>query len=177
MTLRDGSTRRAQHVVIAAGAWTSQLTGLPRTVPVEPVRGEMIGFPVAATAHCIYGPGAYVVPRPNGRTIVGATMDRVGFDARTTSEARSRLHAAVARFLPALAKVAPDSHWAGLRPISADGLPIVGPDPRWPALIWATGHSRNGILLAPMTAESVAGCVSGESPRFDLSPFRPGRFE
>lgn len=174
---RDGSMHLVRFAVVAAGAWAPKLTGLPRPLPVEPVRGEMLGFPVAATRHCIYGNGAYVVARPGGRTIVGATMERVGFDPSTTARARQDLHAAVAAFLPQLANVEPDAHWAGLRPVSPDGLPILGPDPRWPAIIHATGHSRNGILLTPMTAAAVASWASDERPAFDFSPFRPDRFE
>lgn len=177
VTLRDGTPERARQVVVAAGAWAAALRGLPRPCPVEPVRGEMLGYPVAATSRCIYGPGAYVVPRAGGRTIVGATMDRVGFDARTTPEARSALHRAVSGFLPALADVEPDQHWAGLRPVSRDGLPLLGPDPRWPAVLWAAGHSRNGILLAAMTGEAIADWATGTRPRWDLTPFRPDRFE
>ncbi len=174
---RDGQSHDAASAVVAAGAWSPHLTGLPRTLPIEPVRGEMIGFPVAVTSRCIYGPGAYVVPRPGGRTIVGATMDRVGFDPTTTATARRSLHEAVAAFLPALTNVEPDSHWAGLRPVTPDFLPIMGPDPDWPALIHATGHSRNGILLAPMTAAAVADWVTGKVPAWDLTPFRPDRFK
>ncbi len=174
---RDRLSHHAGTAVIAAGAWAPQLTGLPRRLPVEPVRGEMLGYPVLATTHCIYGNGAYVVARPGARTIVGATMDRVGFDASTTAEARRKLHAAVSAFLPALADVEPDAHWAGLRPVSPDGLPILGPDPKWPTLIYAAGHSRNGILLAPMTAAAVADWAAGTIPAFDFTPFRPDRFE
>ena len=174
---QGGSAHLVHSAVVAAGAWAPQLSGLPRRLPVEPVRGEMIGFPIAATRHCIYGNGAYVVARPGGRTIVGATMDRVGFDASTTAGARQELHAAAAAFLPELAKVEPDAHWAGLRPMSPDGLPILGPDPQWPAIIYATGHSRNGILLTPMTASAVADWASGAPAAFDFSPFRPDRFE
>ncbi len=174
---RDGRAHAARTVVIAAGAWAPRLTGLPRALPIEPVRGEMLSYPAAATRHCIYGPGAYVVPRPGDRIIVGATMDRVGFDAATTQAARTSLHAAVSRFLPALADVAPDAQWAGLRPVTPDFLPIMGPDPEWPAVIYATGHSRNGILLTPMTASAVVAWASGHAPAFDFSPFRPDRFQ
>ena len=174
---RDGATVLAAAAVIAAGAWASRVQGLPRLLPVEPVRGEMIGFPVTATRHAIYGPGAYVVPRPGGRTIVGATMDQVGFDSSTTTAARRRLHEAVSLFLPGLASLEPDSQWAGLRPVSPDGLPVLGREPSWPALIYATGHGRNGILLTPLTAESIAAWACNEAPQFDLSPFRPERFE
>ena len=172
----DGAAHDVDTAVVANGAWAPRLRGLPRSLAVEPVRGEMLGFPVAAARHAIYGPGAYVVPRPGGRIIVGATMDRVGFDAATTDSARRALHAAVARFLPALSEVEPDSHWAGLRPVTPDGLPILGPDPLWPAVIHATGHSRNGILLAPLTAQVVSAWASGEEPGLDLSPFDPVRF-
>lgn len=164
------------RAVVALGAWTSRLAGLPRAIPVEPVRGEMLGYAVAATSVVLYGAHAYVVPRPGGRVIVGATMDRVGFDAGTTDAARAQLHAAVGELLPALRSVQPDAHWAGLRPVSPDFLPILGEEPAWPTLMYATGHSRNGILLAPLTAEVVARWATGEGPGYDLSPFDPTRF-
>ena len=171
----DGS-RVVDRAVVALGAWTPQLAGLPRPIPVEPVRGEMLGYPVAAPSVVLYGAHAYVVPRPGGRVIVGATMDRVGFDAGITAAARTQLHAAVGDLLPVLRSVQPDAHWAGLRPVSPDFLPILGEEPEWPALMYATGHSRNGILLAPMTAQVVARWATGEGLGYDLSAFDPTRF-
>ena len=172
----DGTRVVAGRAVIALGAWAPQLAGLPRPLPVEPVRGEMLGYPAAATAHVLYGTHAYVVPRPGGRVIVGATMDRVGFDASTTASARAQLHAAVGDLLPALRTVEPDAHWAGLRPVTPDFLPILGAEPEWPAVMYATGHSRNGILLAPLTAEVVSHWAMGEPVIYDLTPFNPARF-
>ncbi|HUF26882.1 MAG TPA: glycine oxidase ThiO [Gemmatimonadaceae bacterium] len=176
VTLATGTRIRASHVVLAAGAWAPRIAGLPRLLPVEPARGQMIALEAIALRHVVYCHDAYLVPRTDGRTLVGATMEYVGFDSATTPGALARLHRAGAVIVPALAEARIGAGWAGLRPMTPDALPIVGRDPDWPALIYACGHSRNGILMAPVTGESVAALIAGDEAPADLSAFSITRF-
>ena len=172
----SGARERAAAVVLAAGAWAPTVEGLPRSLPVEPVRGQMISLAGSPLRHVTYGAGGYAVPRGDGRTIVGSTMERVAFDASTTEAGLAHVRATGAAICPALAERRMLNGWAGLRPLTPDGLPIIGRDPDVPALIYACGHSRSGVLLAPLTGDVVAAIVLGEAPAYDLSPFRVERF-
>lgn len=172
----DGGVHEATHVVLAAGAWVAALAGLPRRLPVAPVRGQMLALSAAPLVRVVYGGGGYAVPRGDV-TLVGSTMERVGFDASTTDEGLATLRAIGARIAPALADAPLAEAWAGLRPVTPDGLPIIGREPTAPSLIYACGHSRNGVLLAPLTGESVAALVAGDAPPGDLSAFAPARFD
>jgi glycine oxidase len=166
-------------VVIAAGAWTTSLRGLPRPLPIEPVRGQMLSLaPInPPLRHVIFGGGGYFVPRADGSTFVGSTMERAGFDPATTPEARAQLAFVAATLSPALAAAKVKRHWAGLRPVTPDFQPILGRDPDRRSVIYACGHSRNGILMAPLTGDCVAALACGEEPWYDLSPFSVTRFE
>ncbi|MEO5568057.1 MAG: FAD-dependent oxidoreductase, partial [Gemmatimonadaceae bacterium] len=146
----DGARFSASSVVIAAGAWTSRLLGLPRSLPIEPVRGQMMAMHVSALERPVFGAGIYLVPRPSGITLVGSTMERVGFDPTTTSEVLDMLQGAAGRLCPVVGTSALHASWAGLRPITPDMLPVIDRDPDHPWLYYATGHSRNGILMAPL---------------------------
>ena len=174
---QSGKRYRSESVVLAAGAWTPELTGLPRALPVEPVRGQMLSLAAAPLRHVTYGAGGYAVPRGDGRTLVGSTMERVAFDAGTTESGLAQVRATGAAICPALADRRMLNGWAGLRPVTPDFLPLVGRDPEFPALLYACGHSRNGVLLAPLTGDVVADIVLGREPAYDLSPFRPDRFD
>lgn len=171
-----GEAVEGAHVVLAGGAWVGQLAGLPRPIPVRPVRGQMLSLGASSLRHVTYGGGGYLVPRAGGRTLVGATMEEVGFDSATTPEALQSLTAVAARLSPPLASAPLLSHWAGLRPITPDRHPILGPDPDVPSLLYACGHGRNGILLAPITGETIGAMLAGETPPFDLSPYSIARF-
>jgi glycine/D-amino acid oxidase-like deaminating enzyme len=138
-----------------------------------------LGTASALAAQMLSGAGVYLLPRVvDGRSCVwvGATVEEAGFDGRTTPEARETLRQAAARLLPALAEAPVVEHWAGLRPATPDELPIVGPDPEMAGLVYATGHFRNGILLAPVTAQLVGDVLDGAAPA-ELEPFRPERFD
>lgn len=167
----------AGEVIIAAGAWSAALTGMPRPIAVAPVRGQMAAFswPAGARRAIVYGRGGYLVARGN-EAIAGSTMEFVGFDARVTSAGLSRVHASAAALCPRLAGVEPRRTWAGLRPMTPDGLPIVGAEPRLQGLWYATGHGRNGILLAGLTGLLVRQLLEGVTPDEDLEPFAPERF-
>lgn len=174
--LAEGGTVSAGHVILAAGAWAAGLEALPRPLPIEPVRGQMIGFASAVTRHILFGTHGYAVPRSDGRTIFGSTMEHVGFDSGTTADARDEITAAATALCPALASVPVTSHWSGLRPVTPDLLPIIGPDPAMPRLIYACGHSRNGILMAAITGDCVAAVAAGRPAGYDLTPFSISRF-
>ena len=174
---RSGVTYSADRIILAAGAWSNMIAGLPRSVPVEPVRGQMIAYDGVPLRHAVYGPTGYVVPRISGRTLVGATMERAGFESRTTPEGLARLERTAAEILPQFAGVQPDHAWAGLRPISADLQPILGPDPDEPRLLYATGHSRNGVLMTPLTGDCIASILGGEPPPLDITAFSIARFD
>jgi glycine/D-amino acid oxidase-like deaminating enzyme len=174
--LASGRVVFASNIVLAAGAWTPQLRGLPRPIPVEPVRGQMVAIAASPLRHVIYGPGGYAVPRGAALTAVGATMEHVGFDVGNTPEGKAALATAAAQISPALARARTVDQWSGLRPMTPDLLPILGRDPDFPTLVYACGHSRNGILLGPLTGECVAALACNEAPALDITPFAITRF-
>lgn len=177
--LADGATLEATRVVVAAGAWSGLLEGLPRRLPVRPVRGQMVAVApdVDGLSTVVDGGSAYLVPRRDGRIVAGSTMEDVGFRSTPTAEGIAGLLGRVMQVAPALADAEVLETWAGLRPGTPDGLPVLGPDPEVEGLVYATGHFRNGILLAPATAACLAPVLTGEGrPPVDLAPFRPTRF-
>jgi glycine oxidase len=125
--------------------------------------------------HIVRAPGVYLVPRSDGRLLIGATVEDAGFDKRVVPETIQRLHEAAIAILPALAGAKLLEAWAGLRPATPDRLPILGPT-SLPGYFVATGHFRDGILLAPITARIMADLIAGATPAFDLTPFTPDRF-
>jgi glycine oxidase len=175
IVLRDGSAVEGSRVILAAGAWAPLLRGLPRPLPIVAVRGQMMSLRASPLRHVVFGKHGYAVPR--GRlTVIGGTMEHVGFRPTLTTRARTRMHAGASALCPALRTALVLAQWAGLRPITPDMLPIIGPDPDVPRLIYACGHSRNGILMAPLTAACVAALVAGTRSTHDLSPFAADRF-
>jgi glycine oxidase len=167
----------SDRVVLAAGAWTPLVEGAgAAAAAIEPVRGVMVAYRATPVRHVIYGPGGYVVPKRDGHTVAGSTADRAGFDATPTSEAIAAVRGTAGRICPSLAALEPDAAWGGLRPMTPDLLPILGVDPERPRVIHASGHSRNGILLAPITGQVVADLATDATVRHDLTPFLPGRF-
>ena len=173
--LADGSKLGGSHAVLAPGAWGGSIAGARALKAVTPSRGQMVSYAGIGLRHVTYGPRGYLVPR-SGATLGGSTMENAGFDAVTTPEGLTRVTSAAAEIAPALGVLAPTSVWAGLRPVTPDMLPLLGTDPEHPEIVYASGHSRNGILLAPLTGKTVAEIVLGKTPSFDLSQFRPDRF-
>lgn len=165
----------APCAILAAGAWSPRISGLPRPVPVFPLKGQMLALDACPLRRPVVGNGVYLVPRGT-ETVVGSTSEHAGFDVSTTSQAIEGLHHAAAAVCPELASSRPARSWAGIRPATPDMLPILGADPDYPELLYATGHSRNGILLAPVTARVVADIAVGNPPTFDLSGFGIARF-
>ncbi|MCC6555756.1 MAG: glycine oxidase ThiO [Polyangiaceae bacterium] len=175
--LEDGAVITAARVVLAAGAWSSQLecSGLPRSA-VRPARGQIVELATEAPplTHVVFGPACYMSPRDDGRILIGSTTEFVGFTPGVTARAVADLMAAAIRLVPSLAEAAVSRAWSGLRPHTRDELPILG-EGEIRDLIYATGHFRNGILLAPITAEIVAALSAGRAPPVDLAPFNPAR--
>ena len=167
----------AESVVLAAGAWSPALDGLPRPLAIAPVRGQMAALPWPADARraIIYGHGCYVVARGE-EAIVGSTMEFAGYRAEVTSAGLARVFNAVTALWPGVDRAEVRRTWAGLRPVTADGLPIIGPEPRLTGLWYASGHGRNGILLAGLTGRMVRQLIAGEPLVQDLSRCGPERF-
>jgi glycine oxidase len=166
------------HVVLAAGCWAGQidLAGAP-PLPVRPVRGQLLALGVAELpSQAIWGPDCYLVPWQDGTLLVGATMEEVGFDERATASGVSGLLAAAPRVLPSAASAAFQGVRVGLRPATPDDRPIIGKSRRIDGLVYATGHFRNGALLAPVTAGIVADLIEGRAPESPISAFSPARF-
>ena len=165
-------------VVLAAGARSGQIAKkLHASLPVHPVRGQMIAFGGmhAPIRHIVGGPRGYLVPRANGLIFAGATVEEVGFRRRTTRSGVASMLSMSRELVPQLAAAKVQFEWAGLRPGTPDGLPIIGPLPGWSNVIAATGHYRNGILLGPLTGKVVANGVTrgewGDVPA-EFSPLR-----
>lgn len=174
-----GETGRysAMDVILAAGAWSPLLKGLPGRLPVEPVRGQMaaLAWPSGIPPAIIYHRDCYLLAR--GReAIIGSTMEYVGFQPRVTPAGLARIFGATVALCPALVRSKVQRSWAGLRPVTPDGLPIIGADSELAGLWYATGHGRNGILLAGITGVIVRQLIAGEIPPLDLAAFAPGRF-
>lgn len=175
----DGSRVRAGAVVLAGGAWAGRLEGLPRPVPVEPVHGQLLAIdsPPPLLRHVVDSPRCYLVPRTSGRLIVGATVEHTGERRAVTPWGLTRLLTGAMEAVPGLAHAPVVETWSGLRPGTPDGLPVLGPDPDVAGLVYATGHYRNGILLAPLTGERIGALLSGEGWPAEMRPFAIGRFE
>ncbi len=156
----DGGLFSAKVVILATGAWTSliKMGSVSLGVAVEPVRGQMISYARRAREfrRVIYTPRGYLVPRIDGRILVGATVENVGYDAGLTESGVSGLAECAAEIAPHLTGEPIAEHWAGLRPFANGGRPLIGPIPGVDGAYLATGHYRNGILLAPITAKMIA---------------------
>ena len=160
-------------VVNCAGAWASMIQ--PFGVPTRPVKGQMVCVvpppgphrPGPLIQHVIRTPEVYIIPRSDGRIVLGATVEEAGFDKRVDPDTVQRLHQAAAKVAPAIGEMRIHEVWAGLRPGSPDDLPILGAT-SLPGYFAATGHYRDGIMLAPITALVMAQLLMGRAPEFDL---------
>jgi len=168
---------RAPVVVNAMGAWAGLLGGDPLPPPVEPVRGHIVAFDMSPPLlrHVVCSPRGYLVPRADGRTLAGSTTERAGFDKIVTAAGLATVLGIALEIAPILADVSVADSWAGLRPGTPDGIPVIGPG-ALPGLFHATGLYRNGILMGPLVGEFVAGLVRGLAPPIDLTPFSVTRF-
>jgi glycine oxidase len=179
--LASGEHVGAEQVVLAAGAWSDAIAGVPEQarVPVHPVKGQILRM------HDPAGPGlvgrvvrmtsGYLVPRGDGRYVLGATMEERGFDTTVTAGAVFELLRDASELVPGISELVIDEIIAGLRPATPDNAPAIGPS-AIPGLHWAVGHYRNGILLAPITAEIIVAGLAGEELPELAAPFAPSRF-
>ncbi len=181
VVLANGEEHPADVVVLAAGAWSRSIGGLARETrpPVRPVKGQMLALRMDATAplitHVVCAPGVYLVPRRDGRLLVGATVEERSFDTALTAGGILTLLEAAWRAVPAIEDLPIDEMWVGHRPGSRDDAPILGPAPMQ-GLVYATGHHRNGILLTPITADLIARAVIDGTVDPALAPFGIDRF-
>ncbi len=173
-----GERYEADHVILAAGAWAGAMgRWCGQEWPLEPVRGqiaalEMLPLPVQRP---VFGPHGFALPR-DGLVLVGSTAERAGFDPRVTLEGLGSVLATGQALVPALAGATYRTSWAGLRPGTADGRPLMGAVPGHDGLFVAAGHFRSGIVLAPMTAQIMADLICDGRTNVDLEPFAPARF-
>ena len=166
------------QVVVAAGAWSSGLVArLDLDLPTPPLKGQIVLLRSDGRLlrRIVEHGRMYLVPRLDGRILIGATEESVGFDDRATEPGSAELLAEAYRLCPTLRAAEVERTWAGLRPGSIDSRPYLGFAPGWANLVVATGHKRAGIQLAPASAEVVTDLVLGRPPRMDLTPFRIGR--
>ncbi len=165
-------------VILCAGAWMQQferVAGFP--LPIVPAKGQIVvgRLEPPALRHVVYGTETYAIPRATGEHIIGSTVEYVGYDKRVTFEGITGILRGITRLVPALHEAAMVASWACLRPAAPDGLPLLGPVPGRPGLVVATGHFRNGILLAPITGKIIAELLVHGKSSISLEPFRPDR--
>jgi glycine oxidase len=168
-------------VVLCTGISAAQSPawlGREGTLPIAPVRGQILSLaprpPGLRTI--VWGGSTYLVPKRDGSIVVGATEERGAFDLRVTAAGVAQLLDGAIRLVPGLDDASFAGAWAGIRPATPDGLPLVGPWPGVEGLVLAAGHYRNGVLLAPLTAQLVAGLVLGKGMPDEAAPLRPERF-
>jgi glycine oxidase len=170
----DKTSYSAPVVVNCAGAWAGHFP--PHRFPTRPVKGQMLSVVgVAAVRHVIRAPEVYLVPRSDGRILIGSTVEEAGYDKRTDANTIRRMHQAAISLVPALGQARRLEAWAGLRPGTPDNLPLLGATAT-PGYFVAAGHFRDGILLTPVTAHLMAQVVTGVRPDYDISSFTPARF-
>ena len=175
--VRTNKTQFAAGLVVnCAGAWAGQIG--PHPFPTRPVKGQMLCVAMPEkelVRHVVRTPDVYLIPRSDGRMLIGATAEEAGFDKQTVPETIEKLRQAAIDLVPRLADARILEAWAGLRPGTPDGLPILGATPT-PGYFVATGHFRDGILLAPVTARVMGQMLTGQAPQIDVSKFSAGRF-
>jgi glycine oxidase len=175
--IKTETTSYASGIVVnCAGAWAGQIG--PLHFPTRPVKGQMlsvVGAPQGCLKNVVRSSEVYLVPRSDGRILIGATVEEAGYDKRTIPETIQGMHRAALRTLPILQQARIHEDWAGLRPGTPDDLPILG-ETQIPGYFVAAGHFRDGILLAPITAQVMSELITGCEPTHDLSAFSPSRF-
>lgn len=182
VALADGRALRGRRLVLAMGAWSGAAEWIPAEArpPVRPVKGEILTLRGSADDPVcngiVAGELVYMVPREDGRLVVGATMEERGFDRTVTAGGVHELLREAYRVIPEVAELEFCGAATGLRPGSPDNAPIVGPAPNLPQVVLATGHHRNGVLLAPATAETVTAIVAGDPVPESFERFAPSRF-
>ena len=180
--MADGSEALAPSVVVATGAWSGIAAWLPAEArpPVRPVKGQILELRGAAAdpvcERIVASERVYLVPRPDGRLVVGATVEERGFDVEVTAGGVHELLREAYRLLPDVAELELSKASAGLRPGTPDNLPLIGPG-AFDGLLLATGHFRNGVLLAPLTGDAIARLLAGDEPPAPVSAADPHRLD
>ena len=172
--LTEKAEYSAAIVINCAGAWAGRIA--PRQFETKPVKGQMLALLGTSLQHVVRAPGVYFVPRSDGRLVIGSTLEEADFDKRVEIDTIQRLHQAAIDLVPALHSAKIHEAWAGLRPGTPDELPILG-ETSTEGYFVATGHYRDGILLAPITAKLMAQIIVGEKTEFDLRAFSALRFQ
>lgn len=171
----ENGSHEADLVVVTTGAWTRQLmTTLGTNIEIEPVKGQMLLF---KNAHGLVGRvvldgDRYLIPRKDGRLLIGSTVERVGFDKSTTEAARQDLWHEAVRMVPALAEREVEHHWSGLRPGKLDHVPVISAHPEYRNLFINAGHYRNGVILAPGASRLLVDLIAEREPWVDPEPYR-----
>ncbi|MBF0417331.1 MAG: glycine oxidase ThiO [Magnetococcales bacterium] len=171
----DGGFIAAGRVVVAGGAWSSEIAGMPALrTSIRPVAGQIIQVESRPPRfrHVVYGYKGYVVPRADGRVLMGSTLEDRGFDKAVTLGGLHRVSGMAIEMVPGLANARYSNSWSGLRPATADNLPLLGAT-SVAGLFVAAGHYRNGILLTPITAEVIRDLMLGRTPKVAIAPFAP----
>ena len=172
-------TIAAEAVVIAAGSWSGEIAMTPAVPPpVRPVRGQLVQLRLAESpiSRIVWGSHAYLVPWQDGSVLIGATVEDVGFDERVTAAGVRHLLDSGVELIPGLNAAIFEEARAGLRPATSDELPIIGPSSTMRGVYYATGHYRNGVLLAPLTAVMAADFLVDGRERPEAQLVRPDRF-
>ena len=178
VVLRSGERIAAERIVVAAGPWSGELPGIPEDarVPVRPVKGQSLRLRDPGGAglieRVVRWDGGYLVPRTDGRYVLGATMEERGFDMAMTAGGVHDLLRDASELVPGVLELEVEELIAGLRPGTPDNAPIIGASPGVPEVVWATGHHRNGALLTPATGGLVLRALDGEEPEPAFSPAR-----
>lgn len=178
MVRENGVEKRipASQVVVTAGAWSGDLlAGLQISLPVVPVKGQMLLFepPRRLLTSIVLTKGRYLIPRRDNHILIGSTLEHTGFDKRTTEEALQSLLASAVALVPELAESPVKQQWAGLRPGAPNGVPFIGKLGQLENLYINTGQYRNGLVLAPASAKLLADLLLGREPAIDPTPYRP----
>jgi len=168
----------APRIIVASGVWSGELKGLNPVIPVQPRKGQIMSLtaPRKAFRRMIRWQHSYFVPRSTGELIVGATNENAGFDQAITPAGIGQLLSEAQQISSHVGAYPIAEMWTGLRPATPDCLPILGPS-SIEGLYYATGHYRNGVLLAPITASIMADLIEGRNPRLPIDSFLPSRFQ
>lgn len=174
VTLASGEELDADHVVVCSGAWSGELLAAEGVdVKIKPIQGQMLLYRLAPkTVPCmVMYQGRYLIPRKDGHVLCGSTLEDVGFNKQTSIEAKASLMQSAAEIYPVLAGLEPIAHWAGLRPGSPNGIPYIGELANKPGLWVNAGQYRNGLVLAPASAQLLVEQLLGKTPELDPKPY------
>lgn len=177
--IQGGDRLKATRVVLAAGAWAPQLAGLPEPLPLKPVRGQILRLlPSTPPPWTLLADhrGRYLVPRENGTLLLGSTMEEVGYREDVTDEGRAAIIESGLELFPELEQARIVERWAGLRPVTPDSWPVLGPEPAMEGLFYAMGYGRSGILFAPLAARIVADLLLAGRSNHEWEVFGIERF-